>query len=360
VKRFLRNLFGKKTRPAVSARKPRPVRLSFESLESRLVPTAVTYGGGPLLTAVEATPVYYGPNWTNTLQPANQAMEASLNDFLGRLVKSPYIDQLRDYSAGGVTIGRGSFGTPDQVTGNWNPSQTTINGTIYTTITDAQIQAMLNNQIANGTLAGPDGNRVYVVFTDPAAQVIAGFNSTIHAGLADSVRDFSGYHLQGTDQAGNTYAYAVIVPGDQGASTANGLSALQYTTSTTSHELAEAITDPDVSSGWGDNDPSSATFGAEIGDLPPLLAPPGNDVSGQFLAGSTFAGYRVQQESSNFLNASVLAPADTVKWETIAFPSGHYAVAMTASNQLQGTSNGAWTVLDSNVADIALANVNGS
>jgi hypothetical protein len=358
MKRFLQNLFGKTIRPAARTPMPWSVRLSIESLENRLVPTGLSYGGGPLLTAVEATPVYYGPTWAS--QSANQAMETSLNDFVGRLVKSPYIDQLQEYAGNGQFIGRGSCGASGQVTGNWNPSQTTINGTVYTTITDAQITGMLNDQIANRTLPAPDGNRLYIVFVDPAAQVIADFNSARHPGLADSVRDFSGYHHFGTDQAGNRYAYAIVMPGNQGAGTANGLAGLQYTTITISHEIAESITDPDLVTGWIDRDTHSVTRGSEIGDIPQHLPPASGDASGQFLAGSGFAGYRVQQEWSNFLHASVVAPADTVKWQSIAFPSGHFAVALTASNQLEMSSDGTWRTIDTNVADIALARVGSS
>ena len=105
---------------------------------------------------------------------------------------------------------------------------------------------------------------------------------SVAQGGARSCQAFCGYH---NDIAGRI-SYAVMpYPGCGGCT--GGLSTLDALTSTSSHELCEAITDPVPGQGWYD-DPGNA----EIGDL---CAWRTKDV-----AGST-----VQLEWSNRANACV-------------------------------------------------------
>src|SRR5262249_2333172 len=137
----------------------------------------------------------------------------------------------------------------------WNTHQTTIKGKTYTTIDDSDITTMLNAEIGAGRLPAPDGNRLYVVYTAPNTVVTNPYAPTTDRHIANSAQcAFTGYHDLAHLPGFNTpaYAYAVIVDptGYQGykpLGAPDGLTTLQSDTVVTSHEVAEAITDPDPS-----------------------------------------------------------------------------------------------------------------
>ena len=76
----------------------------------------------------------------------------------------------------------------------------------------------------------------------------------------NSVTDFAGYHDVFTDSSGATVYYAVV-PYPSGTLFAQPLTPLQQATVVLSHEVSEAITDPDTGSGWLD------PHRGEIGDI---------------------------------------------------------------------------------------------
>src|SRR5262249_49557666 len=133
-----------------------------------------------------------------------------------------------------------------------------------TGITDAQIHADLQAAINSGQLAAPDANRLYVVYVEPGV--------VIKLGTATSQRNFLGYHgaFAGRTASGNAtdIRYAVIAyPGSPNPSaTSQGFAnAMDDMTAVASHEIAEAVTDPDVNYkqlGWYDDQQNG-----EIGDL---------------------------------------------------------------------------------------------
>src|SRR5205823_1026450 len=92
-------------------------------------------------------------------------------------------------------------------------------------ISDAQIRQEIAAGINAGALPFPDANTLYYIFTPPGVVV------TWDDG-EDSAHNFHGYHSY--DGRGG-FAYAVIPFNDVG---------LYEMTRTCSHELAEAVTDP--------------------------------------------------------------------------------------------------------------------
>jgi hypothetical protein len=224
----------------------------FEQLESRELLT-VTYHGGALLTHVEAQNVYLGSDWAANSSLTSQA--ASLDSFTGYLVNSPYMDMLTN---AGYGVGRGT--SSPGATLNLSLNKTT------TGITDQQIQADIQagiNGINGAKLQAPDANRLYIVYVEPGVIVKLGSDS--------SRTSFLGYHGAFRGTVGNASVdvrYDVLpypgtpnpTPGSQGYA-----SAFDELTSVTSHELAEAVTDPDVNYktiGWYDD-----RLNGEIGDL---------------------------------------------------------------------------------------------
>ena len=219
-----------------------PQGARVESLEAREMLT-VTYNGGALLTNVEAQAVYLGSDWStnSTLQGQAQATDK----FLATLVDSPYMDMLTN---AGYGVGRGtaSAGTVDRVGVN-------------SVISDSQIQSDLASMISSGQVQAPDANRLYMVYVQPGVEVTLG--------SADSATSFLGYHGAFAD-GGNVIHYAVMVyPGSPNPSAASqGFSSnFNEETSVSSHELAEAVTDPNVNFstlGWYDSQRNG-----EIADL---------------------------------------------------------------------------------------------
>ena len=210
----------------------------------------VTFHGGQLLAHVETQAVYLGSDWiTNT---SLNSQTATLDHFLSYLVQSPYMDML---SNAGYNVGRGTSdaGKIDNVT---------LNKT--TGVTDTQIHSELQTLINSSQLKTPDANRLYVVYVEPGVVVKNPPDA--------SNTSFLGYHgaFAGKDASGKSadIHYEVIpYPGSPNFSAASQgfASNMDEITSVTSHELSEAVTDPNPNYkalGWYDDQ-----LNGEIGDL---------------------------------------------------------------------------------------------
>jgi hypothetical protein len=195
----------------------------------------LTYRGGPLLTAVEVFTVFWGAWWQGS---DGTALAAQLNGFFDFVLTSQLIDQLGEYSVSGQTIGHGSHVGTTTIT---EPA-------LGTSVSDAQIQGALAQLIGAGTVPSPTANTLYFVYLPP--------NVSVSQGGSRSCLAFCGYH----NATGSDVYYAVMpYPGCTGC--AGGLALLDALTSTSSHELCEAITDPVPGEGWYDDQ------NGEIGDI---------------------------------------------------------------------------------------------
>jgi hypothetical protein len=196
----------------------------------------LTYRNGPLLTNVEVFTIFWGSAWNDA---SNSPLIKQINDFFDFVLSSALIDQLAEYSVSGKTIGHG-----------------VLTGTITLTdsepgssLDDSTIQSTLQSEISKGTLPAANANTLYFFYLPPGTQVTA-------SGSA-SCKDFCGYH---DTVAGSNLYYAVMpYPGCSGCQ--GGLATLDSLTSTSSHELCEAITDPVPGQGWYDDS------NGEIGDI---------------------------------------------------------------------------------------------
>jgi len=122
------------------------------------------------------------------------------------------------------------------------------------------MRSWLRGYIANHTLQSVDANRLYVLFVEPNVAVQDQNGTT-------SVGNFRGYHTAFVDPAGDVVRYAVVTypRGTVNNPAVSFLSDIDSITKTASHEIAEAVTDPDIgysTKGWYDN-----TVGGEIGDI---------------------------------------------------------------------------------------------
>jgi hypothetical protein len=195
----------------------------------------LTYRGGPLLTAVEVFTVFWGAAWEAS--PQTVVMK-SMNLFFDFILTSPLIDQLSEYNVAGKTIGHGTR-TGTKILTAPAPGNS---------VQDSAIQKLLQQEIASGVLPAPATNSLYFFFLPPGVQVLQGGSA--------SCKDFCGYH----DATSDGVFYAVMpYPGCSGCT--GGLAVADALTSTSSHELCEAITDPIPGQGWYDDN------NGEIGDI---------------------------------------------------------------------------------------------
>ena len=199
------------------------------------VPAKLTYRKGPLLKAVEVFTIFWGNGWKT--KPQSETI-AKLNAFFDFILASPLVDQLSEYNAGTFKIGHG------RRTG----SATITTGSPGTSVTDSALQAFLKQQIAAVKVPKATANTLYFIYLPPGVRVVMGGSSSCQA--------FCGYH----NAIGSSVFYAVMpYPGCTGC--IGGLTPFDALTSTSSHELCEAITDPIPGRGWYDDG------NGEIGDI---------------------------------------------------------------------------------------------
>lgn len=199
------------------------------------VPPQLTYRNGPLLTSVEVFTIFWGTAW----QGSNAMLVAQINQFFDFILTSPLIDQLAEYNVLGKAIGHGRHvGTA-----------TITTPTLGRSVTDTAVQQMLQRvTFGSPSVPQPTLNTLYFVYLPPGVRLVQGGSASCQA--------FCGYH---SDIAGQLFYAAMPYPGCSGCT--GGLSVLDALTSTSSHELCEAITDPIPGQGWYDD------HNGEIGDI---------------------------------------------------------------------------------------------
>jgi hypothetical protein len=199
-------------------------------------PPHLTYRNGPLLTSVEVFTIFWGQAWH---QGPPSVLATQINQFFDFILTSPLIDELAEYSVPGKQIGHGKH------TG----TLTITTPKLRHSVSDTAIQHMLQHEISsNPAVPHPTPNTLYFVYLPPGVRVVQGGSASCQA--------FCGYH---NDVSGQIFYAAMPYPGCAGC--LGGLTALDALTSTSSHELCEAITDPIPGQGWYDD------ANGEIGDI---------------------------------------------------------------------------------------------
>jgi len=212
----------------------RIVPLHGDALAAPVTTPQLTYRGGPLLPAAQVFIFFWGTAW----EGAQAAFVQQLNQFFDFVLTSALLDQLGEYSVTGMTIGQGSR-VGSVILSTDPPSD----------IADADIQQLIQQEISNDSaVPQPTSNSLYFVYLPPGV--------TISLDGAASCSNFCGYH---SDVNGNIFYAVMPFPDCSGCTGA--LTAMDALTSTSSHELCEAITDPVPGQGWYDDQ------NGEIGDI---------------------------------------------------------------------------------------------
>ena len=224
-------------------------------------------GGGALIQHVKVVDVFYSPNFK---------YKAMLEDFYKGILQSPYMDWLSEYNVTSYKIGRGSFVTSVEDT-NVNP----------TTVKQINPETYLKGLITAGKVPPPDDDTMYMLYFPSGIDPSDGSGpSCIAKG------DYCAYHSSYQATNGQNVRYGVMPDMEAGSCAMGcGPQGFQSFTDVSSHELIEAVTDPD-GTGWYDDgaDPNSQDNCGEIGDICAV---------GGAGEGAMVNGFFVQNEWSN-------------------------------------------------------------
>jgi len=195
----------------------------------------LTYRGGPLLANTKVFLVFWGSVWEH----AQSGLATQIKHFFTEILTSPLIDQLGEYSTAQFKIGHGQLIGSTVVT---SPKP-------HKSISDTAIRSMLQHNLAvDSAFPQPDANTLYFVYTPPGSAIVQGGSRSCQA--------FCGY-----DESIGWQLFYAAMPFPNCNGCLGGLQIEQALTSTSSHELCEAITDPIPGQGWYDD------VHGEIGDI---------------------------------------------------------------------------------------------
>jgi len=210
----------------------------------------LTYRNGPLMASVEVFTIFWGAAWNSAPQ---SAMMPELNNFFDFILTSSLIDQLAEYNVAKYKIAHSKRTGTTVLTDlpgstNRRPGSPSLPA-LGTSVHDSAIQKMLQDEIAaGGAFPKASANTLYFIYFPPGVKVVQGG--------AGSCTSFCGYH---NDVDGKIFYAAMPYPGCSGC--IGSLQPIDALTSTSSHELCEAITDPIPGEGWYDD------TNGEIGDI---------------------------------------------------------------------------------------------
>ena len=198
----------------------------------------INYHGGPLiLGTTNVYYIWYG-NW------AGNTATSILPDLIAGLSGSPYYNINTSYYDGASVAVTNSTLLKKSVTDNYSRG---------TALADADVTAVVSNAITSGALPA-DSNAVYFVLTSADVNETSGFCTS-----------YCGWHTHGTI-AGQDIKYSFVGNPDRCPSACeaqttgpNGNAGADGMASVLTHELEEAVTDPDLNA-WYD------TLGQENAD----------------------------------------------------------------------------------------------
>jgi len=224
----------------------------------------LSYFNGPVVSNVQSVVIFWGSEVNSQLT----APTTGIAQFLSDVGTSPFFGVVDEYSSYGNSITGGTdqwIGSGSPTVPSYTITPTKCPGTANCTLQDSDIQDQLNYQIGVGNLPAPttdlqgNDNTIYMFYFPPKVSVNLDGSLSCNA--------FCAYHNTGTyTGTGSALVYGVLMD-EFTTACAEGCGGndtdMENMTSTSSHELAEAITDADIGldtgedyaypAGWGDN-----------------------------------------------------------------------------------------------------------
>jgi len=299
-----------------------PDRIEFDDLQPQGAPGRagatnvetghLTFHGGKVLRSPDVVPVYVGAYW----QTLEGKRDRARNDAaMAALVMDPGQTAIwKEYGAGPGTTSLSRV----------------IAGASHRDWSKEDVEALVQAQVRAGNLDASDPERVFTLVLPPGA--------TLRDGEASSTDGLGGFHGNVTAPDGHPVYYAVVVYSQRSGDRVNGIdftgTPIDNVTITESHEVTEAVTDPDVGLAIQNGDPRSLgwyddttpvrrrdgtavldSFGrpmrgkGEIGDIPVLNAELEGDSALESVWGRS-GGFAFQTEWSNRDGKAELAPGE--------------------------------------------------
>lgn len=265
-----------------------------------------SYFGGPVISNVHVVEVLWGAF-------VDVPSTTGLPQFLTDVTNSNYFDLLSEYGTVGVPgqggsagsnqlIGRGVFDGKFTITPSICPGS--ASNPPICNLTDAQIQSELQKQLIHLPAPVKDGqsnyNTIYLLYFPPGVH--------ISVGVATSCGGFFGfcaYHSSLFGSLPSEIPYGVFPDFGPTSGCSQGCgrnTSANNMTSTTSHELGEAVTDANVGNAGG-GAPPLAWYNGNAGEIGDNCNQDQRQIS---VGGNT---YIVQALYSNMQDACVIAPA---------------------------------------------------
>ncbi|HUY12158.1 MAG TPA: hypothetical protein VMX16_00820 [Terriglobia bacterium] len=262
------------------------------------------YNSGPVITSPVVYTSFWGALWSDA---AHQAAAQRLSQFMQDLLNSNFMNVLAQYGVG-TGAGSGSFGAASFV------------ASVANQLTDSDIQTAIQTNINSGAIPEPPANnasQLLIIYLDENTEVN---DSNLGVVMCEPSGDTAfGYHNGFTTAAGNPFYYCVIPALDDaclqnscGGSTGCTLQLSQTQeqrrTQVTSHEFAEAVTDPNPPTGWYDqSDPNSGECGDICNGQSDTISPTTN--SNVWTVQRIYSAYDDQQNGgTNYCLSQVTSP----------------------------------------------------
>ncbi len=232
-----------------------PVDLKSAS-EHQITPAAtrtMLYFGGPVISNPKVYVVWWGS--AANINSVLTAAHGGIADFYAGVTNSNFLDWMNEYDTNITTQSGSHAGTPGtgQHIGRGNFIGTrTLTPVPAGNVTDAQIQATLDQAFTNGTLPQPDATTIYAIHFPRSVSITLDGSKSCSA--------FGGYHFNTTETTRHN-AFYIVIP-DCGNS-------FRSFTIVNSHELIEATTDAQPTPGSNPDFPQAwnNASGSEVGDL---------------------------------------------------------------------------------------------
>jgi hypothetical protein len=261
------------------------------------------YRGGPVIQAPRVQACFWGAGWADA---AHQERAARLTDFLVDVVQSDFMNVLSQYG-----VGRGTF------------HGSSFLDTVAAILTDADVQTLLENEIAAGNVPRPGtpSSICYIVFLDENSGVQDPKQGLV---MCEATGDTAfGYHSFFQSAEGPMVYYAVVPGldtncvtescpgGNAGCSLQTTQTQIQRLTQVVSHEFAEMTSDPRISA-WFDSGAAGENGDACNGNS-------ANLVVGQ----NTWNVQRIYSKFDDVVNGNTCIPADAAPTPALVQGFGH-------------------------------------